>query len=510
MSARPDKNRTQCIFITILLSACPFFNQLPSAERTILFVDDHDVLYRSGTKRVLQQPRSHAANPVIAETKPWELAIAYCSVIRDPKTGKYSAWYQSYAGNRAQDPTRRVVVCYAESNDGVHWRKPNLGLFDFNGDKNTNIVLVGNGGRSVNYGAAVVRDPRDSRADRRYKMAYWDFVEMDGRHVPGLFVAFSPDGLNWKKHEGAPLLQGEYGTPNPPPLFNESKFLPSQRPAISDVIDLMFDPVRQKFVIYSKTWIDAPNGNRFWKRAVVRTESVDFIQWSRPQLVMTAADDDFGQLHGAPVFFHEGVYFSLVQRLDFGGFDRGGTGNMPSELATSRDGVHWNRPYGDHMFLPVTGDGKSFDAGCLWTNGTPIVLENEIRFYYGAYSSWRSDLESSPSGIGLRVLTRDRFVALEPTQHIGQVTLMPIELTPKSRITLNADAHNGQIQIELLSQNGYRISGFTRSESSAITTNQLRHAVRWQNKAWTDLPAGHYQVRIHLSDAKLFGITIEN
>ena len=64
----------------------------------------------------------------------------------------------------------------------------------------------------------------------------------------------------------------------------------------------------------------------------------DFIHWSRPELVMAPDAREAGQLHGAPVFFRHGMYFGLVQKLDFGGFDSGGTGDMPSELAASRDG----------------------------------------------------------------------------------------------------------------------------------------------------------------------------
>ena len=43
-----------------------------AGDKTILFLDDDAILYRSGTRRVLQQPRRHTDNPVIAETKAWE------------------------------------------------------------------------------------------------------------------------------------------------------------------------------------------------------------------------------------------------------------------------------------------------------------------------------------------------------------------------------------------------------------------------------------------------------
>ena len=211
----------------VVLSFCIVLSSTVLVEaETILFVDDHNVLYRSGTRRVIQQPVRFADTPVIAETKPWELAIAYCTVLRDHKSGHYQAWYQSYAGPRAKDPTRRVVVCYATSVDGVHWKKPNLGLYDFNGDPETNIVLVGNGGRSVNYGASVIRDDASSEPHRRYKMAYWDFVDVDGQQIPGLCVAFSPDGIQWTKHNAPPLLRGEYGVPGPPPMVDEDPTTP--------------------------------------------------------------------------------------------------------------------------------------------------------------------------------------------------------------------------------------------------------------------------------------------
>ena len=477
--------------------------------RTILFVDDDAVLYRAGTRRVLQQPRRDAANPVIAETRPWEVAIGYCTVYRDEASGLYQSWYQAYSGGNADDPTRRVVVCYATSKDGVNWKKPNLGLYDYNGERNTNIVLIGNGGRSVNYGASVLVDQFDPDKLRRYKMAYWDFVDVSGRQVPGLCVAFSADGIQWVKYSKAPLLQGAYGDPTQPPLSAESRYEPTTRPAISDVIDLMWDPGRERFVIYAKTWIDAPDGRRFWKRAIVRTESKDFIHWSVPQLIIVPDDDDPGQIHGASVFFLHGIYLAMLQRLDFGGFDRGGSGNMPAELASSRDGFHWHRPFRDKMFLPVTGKGDSFDAGCLWTSSTSIHLPEEIRFYYGAYPGWNSDLEKDSTGIGLATLHRDRFVAIEPQDDNAQVTLKPIELSTLNRLTVNADAAGGEVRVELLTAEGYRVAGFTRERSIAITGDSLQHQVKWKEKTMANLAPGRYQLRVHLGNAKLFALTVE-
>ena len=181
---------------------------------TILFIDDHDILYRSGTRCVLNFPIRHCVNPLIKSDRSWETAIAWIRVYRDQLTGKYQVWYQAFAGDRAIDPTHLCVVCYAESDDGIHFIKPDLNLFNFNKIKDANIVLVGNDGHSLRYANSVIIDPKDKDPDRRYKMAYFDFAQDGKTEYPGLCVAFFPGGIHWTKHSRAPLLKsscGNYG-----------------------------------------------------------------------------------------------------------------------------------------------------------------------------------------------------------------------------------------------------------------------------------------------------------
>ena len=173
--------------------------------QTLLLVDEHHILYRSGTKRLLHPLTRHPGNPLIQGRKqPWEVAIAWNSVYRNPANGLYQLWYQAFAGDAARERTHRCTVCYAESQDGITWTKPNLSLHSFNDIKETNIVLLANGGTSDRYGASVVVDPLDHDSARRYKMVYFDFSkDVHGRDEPGLTVAFSPDGIHWTKYPRA-------------------------------------------------------------------------------------------------------------------------------------------------------------------------------------------------------------------------------------------------------------------------------------------------------------------
>lgn len=492
-----------------------------AGPQTLLLVDDHHVLYRPGTKRVLRPLTRHAQNPVIPADKQWEKANAYCSVHRDPQSGKYQLWYQSLAHGTPE----ATHVCYAESDDGIQWVKPELGIHSYGRLTQTNIVVAAEPGQ---YGASVVFDPRDPDPARRYKMALWRNPDGYNRRTSGLGVAFSPDGIHWTRHGQSPLLPGSFGKSSDTPFVDDAEYRWGDPLALSDVIDAAYDPPRGKFMIYGKTWLDGPDGKTIWQRAIVRTESDDFIHWSRPQLVM-APDEGDGtgveyqspiqrsikgkvgsgrrgtQLHGGPVFFHSGVYFSLLQVMD-GEI----TGGMPIELAISRNGLDWQRPFRKELFLPVTCDHSTFDAGCIWSSASPVLLDDEFRFYYGAYSStWKGAMGKSATGIGLATLPRDRFAGLRPLHEIGQITLKSLPLAGCPAMTLNADASRGTIRVELLNEHGFRLRGYTKDDAAPITGDSLRHPVSWREARLDQLPPGRYRLRLHLENAEVFAITVQ-
>ena len=285
------------------------------AERTLLLVDDHHVLYRAGTRRVFHPAVLNKSNPIIREDQPWEMAIGWTSIYRDPASGKHQLWYQAYAGGRDERKSRKCVVCYAESENGVEFKKVKLGIHDFKTERQptpghfreTNIVLLGTGGYGDRYANSVLFDARESDPARRYKMLYTDFGKAaDGREWPGLFAAFSPDGVHWKTAAQNPLVKTAYGGRSlQPPFVGEvpyserwdtrKNFLRKNWPiplSMSDAIDVFFDPNRQAYVAYGKCWLNGPDGGLAWKHAMARVESKDFLRWSKPQIVCTPDEFD--------------------------------------------------------------------------------------------------------------------------------------------------------------------------------------------------------------------------
>ncbi len=490
------------------------------AAETLLFVDDHDILYRPGTQRVLHQPVRHNKNPLLSGPT-LKHQLAYCSVHHDPQSGRWQMWYQtSGAGS---------VIGYAESKDGIAWTRPNVGVMSFEGFPEGNIVMTSEG----HYNAAVVVDPPGGDAARRYKLAYWSIPwqknpapGVKDKRAPGggMFVAFSADGIHWEKQPG-PVLLGTYGAITDPPLVGEPpKFgVPN---SVSDVVDVSYDALRKRYLAVTKAWIDGPDGRTFWKRAIVSSESTDFLSWSTPKLIL-APDEHDGvrpaaypgtrqgvQLHGAPAFERHGVYFALLQLADFETH-----GLQPIELALSRDGDTWQRPFRKTMFFPVNEPGH-FDTGRIWSNATPVVVGDELRFYFGGAENpwhfgrkenvWGSKKNKLPlTGIGLATLKLDRFAGVKPLERIGQLTLHPRSLAGVKRITLNAAAVKAAVRVELLDASGRRIPGFTKADAVPLTGDSLRHEVKWQSADLTKLPARDVTIRVHLDRAEVFALTLE-
>jgi hypothetical protein len=511
------------LLIVFCLSAARGANPAakPDTSHTILLVDDTDVLYRAGTKRVLAPLKRHSGNPLIrGAEKPWEVAIAWTSVYRDPDTGLYQLWYQAFAGDAARDKTRRCTVCYAESKDGIHFTKPDLGLFDFNGVKETSIVLLANGGTSDRYGVSVVVDKSDSDPNRRYKMAHFDFTRDHGQEYPGLNVAFSRDGIHWTKYPAGPLSRAAYGDYGDPLPFQGDTNRPWAVPlSMADALDALYDPPRKSFAIYGKMWIDGPDGGMFWKHAMGRIESKDFIHWSKPQLVLAPddSDPDWLEFHTAPAFFYNQRYFSPLQILERG---KGG-GVVDIELATSGDGLAWKRPFRKSFWLARSA-GNQFDSGSIFLCPQGVLLDEEMHFYYGAYSQGATGSDDSKltSGIGLATMPRDRFAGLQtvprsaqptlkhPLENIGQVTLKPMRLGA-SEITVNADATAGAVRAEILDADGKRIRGFTYEDAVPMKGDSLRHPARWKGKEIRELSPGDYLIRLHLENATVYALSLK-
>jgi hypothetical protein len=164
------------------------------ASRLELFVDGYLVeSLTDGVEFYLHKPESQEV--VLVADKPWEgNTSVYYTVFRDGKL--YRMYYRGpHFDTEKRQTAHREVVSYAESKDGIHWTKPELGLFEFEGSKANNIVWDGLG--THNFAPFKDANP-ETPDDARYKAL------AGGRG--GLLAFQSPDGIHWSLMAERPVI----------------------------------------------------------------------------------------------------------------------------------------------------------------------------------------------------------------------------------------------------------------------------------------------------------------
>ena len=210
--------RTRMLALTVasLVFSAPLAEQPASQEpldigsRLELFVDDSLIESMTGVRLKLHEPAS--AGKALVFDKPWEgVTCDYVSIFKDDSL--YRMYYRgsSHAGYTVRsllEPGERVIpehdqlVCYAESRDGIHWKRPSLGLFEFGGSAQNNIVWTGPQGKGSHCFMAFRDDNPSVPADQRYK-ALASGRSPGWKHVLGLV---SRDGIRWRTIQDDPII----------------------------------------------------------------------------------------------------------------------------------------------------------------------------------------------------------------------------------------------------------------------------------------------------------------
>ena len=195
--------------------------QIPDPDDQVLFpLDDVSLPWRDNLKLTLHRPAKYPGNPVMrpgpVDSPDGYAVCLYGTVIKEE--GKFRMWYLAWPRpderipGDVEDIYRHRPIAYAESTDGMHWRRPNLGLFSFRGSRNNNLVRIepANEPYSIPWDfVAVLHDPSDPDPARRYKMAYITDEKARG-YPPSTATAVSPDGLRWTLVNTEMFTKGDF------------------------------------------------------------------------------------------------------------------------------------------------------------------------------------------------------------------------------------------------------------------------------------------------------------
>ena len=444
-----------------------------------LLVDDYVVEQLSEVNRVVQQPQRVSDEPILVPEHPWEGSLLQMPcVLWDPQQGIFHMYYWAHTQNE-------IFTCYARSADGFQWEKPKLNLHvGPDGSKENNIVLRGEGKQArTRY---VIFNPRRDQPHRRFLALYVD-------NVPGLteFTASSADGLNWTtENKIGDLRHVRDGTvtANPP------------------------------FFLIEQNWAKDPiDGHRY--RAIWRTESQDMTSWSGGQMVVERLADDDVDLE----FYHASSHFRgsqtycgvhlgylyLYHTETARGVRTDGVrlaGTIDTALMVSRDTLSWTRVDRSRRFFPLSPEG-SWDGQMNFVS-PEVIVDDSIRFYY---SGWKygHGADRNEAAIGLAKLPIDRFVAIEPTQQRGWLTTKPF-VVKGEQLIVNTDATDGELRVEVLSEDRAPIQGYDAADCEPIATDELRAPVRWSDRSMKQLQGKTIRLRFQLDGAKLFAFVLRN
>ena len=348
---------------------------------------------------------------------PWEGRLAlYGTVWRNDETGKFRMWYQGYGGmgiprmgdDISDSPWKGFdgrnllyTIGYATSNDGVFWERPNLGLIEYEGSRDNNLVML-----DAAY-ANIIHDPRDPDPDRLYKSLFFEARDPSGtpNMGDGVSVAFSPDGLRWTKYHGNPVVTQS----------SDSHTL------------LGWDDLHGKYVSFARPSVH--EGNK--TRRIGRSTSDDFTNWTVPEDVLVPDDDDPPGLefYGMPVFKYHDLYIGQLlayhtppeePQIRF-------MGTIDVQLAVSRDGIDWQRAGGREPFIP-NGPPGSIDAGEIYMARGPVTVDDELWFYYSVCAV-EHGITGRSGPICLAKLRLDGFVSLDAGNEIGTLITKPFPST---------------------------------------------------------------------------------
>lgn len=458
-----------------------------------LFFDDRCISRFARLTRCWHQPRK-VNQPVLCGQQPWDRAIVcYGSIVEH--LGKLYCWYVTWLGES------QLKVCLATSDDGIHWSKPSLGLFDtpgLPGDRNNNIVMTSSHDEQGGFidNLSVIHEPDDQAYP--FKCLYWDSGPIPRQPATeGIHAARSADGIHWE-HLGL-VMPGSGDRFNACPVRIAGRYV---------------------------AWVRSPDmfDTQPRTRKIYRVHSDNLTDWSEPELILEPDLEDpaLMQYYSLMGFPYAGRMLGFLERMHMS------PDVLDTELLWSDDlGCSFERSRTRQAFL-APGQAGSWDD--TWINlpaSMPLIRKNRMWFYYSARADAHGMAEPHHSGgIGLSTLRIDGFVSLKAVGRTSTLTTGPLYWTAGMELGVNFDPRQdlqghptnaaiGELRVEVQDLNGRPLPGLSLAECQTLYANTSVYDGSYAPIAWRcgATPAklnGHgslpIQLHIQLRHGHLYGI----
>jgi len=455
-------------------------------SRRELFVDDYLIDRLDGQARLKLHPPKRE-EVVFQVEGPLENACSGVYNVLVEHEGRYLLYYRGHyplskdEGDGSKQQTANVAI----SEDGIHFERPELGILDL-GDGGRNSV-VWQGIQSHNLVAFHDTNPACIPEER--------FKAVGGTGKNNLYALYSPDGLHWRLAQEEPLAV----------------------PGAFDSANVAFwDGVVGKYRLFSRFFEEGRG------RAIQSCTSDDFIRWTEPvphQYEEDAPVEQFYTNATTPVPGAEHILLSFPMRYvaerttpvaDISAMDYPGTGSQgmagmtDAVIMSSRDGVHWNRPFPE-AWLRAGLDERN------WThrNNCPAIgilprCETEWSMYISEHYGWPDNrlrrLSLRPWG----------FASVNASHAGGTLVTRPLTFSGRELHINFSTSAVGSVTVEIQGDDGQPIPGYAIEDMEPIYGDCLDAAVAWSSGSDLSALAGRpVRLRFDLKDADLFALRVQ-
>ena len=472
-------------------------------SRRELFVDDALIASMRNVALKMHEPARREV--AITFDKPWEgSGCKYTTVFRDGDTYRmyYHAWQATIKGS--PHPIHACVIAYAESSDGIHWWRPSLGLVEFGGSKDNNIILDNiQGTRCHDFFPLLDANPRATPAAKYKAVAFAPDYK-----PKGLCAFQSPDGIHW-----TPMKPG--------PVYTEGAF---------DTQNVAYwSEVERKYVLYYRVLVEGV-------RSIERAVSDDFVHWTREGALDfggdgPTADEQFYTNQIKPYYRagHISIGFParyVDHRLTASTYElpgpedrkqrvatdqRWGTAVTDSLLITSRDGMRFHRS--NEAFLTPglrTKDNWAYGDNYIAHHVVETVpTDDDCPCELSLYATEAYFLGTA-SRLRRYTLRIDGFVSAHAKRDQGELVTKPFTFTGR-RLSLNfGTSAAGVLRIELRDASGKPIPGFTEADSDLLYGDSLDRTASWKGKSSVSTLAGKpIRIRFVMSETDVYSWKFE-
>ncbi|MFO0908621.1 MAG: hypothetical protein U0794_09705 [Isosphaeraceae bacterium] len=462
------------ILIASITSLATGDDAIDVGTRRELFVDRFLIDRLDGARLELARPTDEGI--ALSFDRPWEGAFCgYATLLHD--RGRYRLYYRGLPA-AGRDGSAAEVTCYAESSDGIHWVKPDLGLFEFNGSRANNIVLAGKAPFSHNFCPMI--DPREGvPPDERFKA-------LAGTIHSGLHAFVSPDGIHWRERTDRPVItQGAFDSQNVP-LWSEKE---------------------KQYLCFLRVSVGGV-------RRIARTSSRDFLEWSQPELM------GYGKAPIEHLYTNQTSAYYRAPHLLIGIAARFMPGRQvltaeqaraihvdpnyfkdcsDAVLITTRGGNRYDRTFMEGFLVPGIGAEN-------WVSRTNYPALNVVPTGPGEMSFYANQNYGQPSAHLRRYSLRvDGFSSVTAPYAGGELVTRPLTFQGNSLSINFATSAAGGIRVELQTPDGMPIPGFTAADSVEVIGNEVDRKVQWSKPdGLKNLVGTPVRLRFMMRDARLF------